>query len=69
MDIDGLQQAKRHPGPQEEDVVTEDQDSDEETSTQDDGLSRMSILCLHAKGSLRDKRGDTVMETQTLECD
>lgn len=50
VDIDGLQQAKRHPGPQEEDVVTEDQDSDEETSTQDDGLSRMSVLCLHAKG-------------------
>lgn len=33
VDINGLQQAKRHPGPQEEHMVTEDHDSNEETCT------------------------------------
>lgn len=56
VDINGLQEAKRHPGPQEEDVVTEDHDSNEETSTEDDCLSRVSVLCLHAKGSLGKKK-------------
>lgn len=56
MDIYSLQQAEGHPGPQEEDVVTEYHDADEETSTQDDRLSRVSVFCLHAKWSLRDSR-------------
>lgn len=55
MDINGLQQTKGHPGPQEEDVVTKNHDSNEETSTQDDSLSWMSVFCLHAKRSLEDK--------------
>lgn len=59
MDINGLQKAKRHPGPQEEDVVTEDHDSDEETSTEDDGLSWVGVFCLHAKWSL-EGRGETL---------
>lgn len=52
VDVNGLQQPKSHPGPQEEDVVTEDHDSNKETSTEDDGLSRVGVLCLHAKWSL-----------------
>lgn len=56
MDINGLQQAEGHPGPQEEHVVTEEHDADEETSTQDESLSRMSVFCLHAEWSLRDSR-------------
>lgn len=56
MDINGLQQAEGHPGPQEEHVVTEEHDADEETSAQDESLSRMSVFCLHAERSLRDSR-------------
>lgn len=52
VDINGLQQPKRHPCPEEEDVVTEDHDSNKETSTEDDGLRWVGILCLHAKWSL-----------------
>lgn len=68
VDVNGLQEAKRHPGPQEEDVVTEDHDSNEETSTEDDCLSRVSVLCLHAEGSLGKKRGGYMMKTCTLQC-
>lgn len=57
VDINGLQEAERHPGPQEEDMVAEDHDSNEETSTQDEGLSRVSVLSLHAERSLGDKGG------------
>lgn len=53
VDINGLQQAERHPGPQEEHMVTEDHDADEETSTEDKCLSRVGIFCLHAKRRLR----------------
>lgn len=53
MDINGLQQAEGHPGPQEEDVVTEDHDADEETSSQDESLCGVSIFCLHAEWSLK----------------
>ena len=63
VDINGLQQAKGHPGPQEEHVVTKDHDSDEETSTQDDGLSRVSVFCLHAERSLGDSR-ETLLNTR-----
>lgn len=56
VDINGLQQPKRHPGPQEEDVVAEDHNSNKETSTQDDGLSWVGVFCLHAKRSLEEKR-------------
>lgn len=52
VDINGLQQPKRHPGPQEEDVVAEDHDSNEEAGTEDDGLSGVGVLRLHAKRSL-----------------
>jgi len=57
VDVNGLQQAEGHPGPQEEDVVTEDHDADEETSSQDECLSRMSVFCLHAK-----RRGELVVD-------
>lgn len=53
--VDGLQQAYGHPGPQEEDVVAEDHDADEEARPQDDGLSGVGILGLHAKRRLVDK--------------
>lgn len=56
VDINGLQQPKRHPGPQEEDVVAEDHNSNKETSTEDDGLSWVGVFCLHAKWSLEEKR-------------
>lgn len=56
VDINGLQQAKGHPGPQEEHVVTKDHDSDEETSAQDDSLSRVSVFRLHAERSLEESR-------------
>lgn len=52
VDINGLQQAESHPGPQEEHVVTEDHDADKESSTEDDSLRRMGVFCLHAKWSL-----------------
>lgn len=67
MDINGLQQAESHPGPQEEDVVTEDHDADEETSSQDECLSGMGVLCLHAKWRLEDSR-ETVMKTRACLC-
>lgn len=56
VDINGLQQPKRHPGPQEEDVVAEDHNSNKETSTEDDGLSWVGVFCLHAKWSLEEER-------------
>lgn len=59
MDVNGLQQTERHPGPQEEHVVTEDHDADEEASSQDESLSRVGVFCLHAKRSLKDS-GETV---------
>lgn len=59
VDINGLEQAESHPGPQEEHVVTEDHDANEESSTQDDSLKRMSVFCLHTKRSLENS-GDTV---------
>lgn len=51
VDIDGLQQAEGHPGPQEEHMVTEDHDTDEKSSSQDDSLCRMSIFGLHTEWS------------------
>lgn len=68
VDINGLQEAKRHPSPEKEDVVTKDHDSNEETSTEDECLSWVSVLCLHAEGSLGNRRGGYKMETGTLEC-
>lgn len=62
VDINGLQEAERNPGPEEEDVVAEDHDSNEETSTEDDRLSRMSVLCLHPEGSLGNKREDNMKD-------
>lgn len=59
MHVDGLQQAESHPGPQEEDVVTEDHDADEETSSQDESLSWVGVFGLHAKRSLREERRDS----------
>lgn len=56
VDINGLQQPKRHPGPQEEDMVAEDHNSNKETSTEDDGLSWVGVFCLHAKWSLEEER-------------
>lgn len=58
MDVNGLQQTERHPGPEEEHVVTEDHDADEETSSQDEGLSRMGVFGLHAERSLKDSGED-----------
>lgn len=54
VDINGLQQPKRHPGPQEEDVVAEDHNSNKEPSAEDDGLSWVGVFCLHAKWSLEE---------------
>lgn len=54
VDVDGLQQAESHPGPQQEHVVTEDHDADEEAGAQDDSLRRMGVFCLHAKRGLED---------------
>lgn len=51
VDVNGLEQAKGHPGPEEEHVVAEDHDADEETSSQDESLGRMSVFRLHAKRS------------------
>lgn len=56
VDVNGLQQSEGHPGPEEKHMVTEDHDSDEETSSKDDCLRWMSIFCLHTKWSLMDKQ-------------
>lgn len=66
MDINGLQQAEGHPGPQEEHVVTEDHDADEETSTQDERLGGMSVFCLHAEWRLWDS-GDSPQKVFLVE--
>lgn len=58
VDINGLQQAEGHPGPEEEHVVTEDHDANEEPSAQDERFSRVSIFSLHAKRSLGDSWGE-----------
>lgn len=69
MDIDGLQQAEGHPGPQEEHMVAEDHDTNEETSSQDESLCRMSIFCLHTKRSLKGGRNSVVHIKQTEQPD
>lgn len=47
--INGLQKTEGHPGPQEENVVTEDHDSNEKPGSQDQGLQWVGVFSLHAK--------------------
>ena len=61
--VDGLQQAAGHPGPQHADVVAEEHDADEEPGAQDQGLSRVGVLSLHAERSLGDRRHATLLNS------
>jgi len=47
-----LKQPDSHPGPQNDEVVGQQEDSNEETCTQNQSLQRMSILSSHAKWGL-----------------
>lgn len=66
MDIDGLHQTEGDPGPEQEHVVAEDHDANEEASPEDDRLSGVSVFCLHAKRSLRQRRDMLTVRTHSF---
>lgn len=52
VNINSFHQAKCDPGPEQNNMIAEDHDANEESCSQNDGLSRVSIFCLHAKRCL-----------------
>lgn len=51
VNINGFKQPESDPGPEQNHVIAEDHDANEESSTQNQSLSRVGIFCLHAKWS------------------
>lgn len=51
MNINGFKQPESDPGPEQNHMITEDHDANEESGPQNQSLSGVGILCLHAKWS------------------
>lgn len=52
VDVNGLQQTQRHPGPEQDDMIAEEHDPDEEARAEDERFQRVRVLGLHPEGSL-----------------
>lgn len=58
VNINGFKQPESDPGPEQNHVIAEDHDANEESSPQNNSLSRVGIFCLHTKRSLANETDD-----------